>query len=305
MKNNWKTIAAILIISVAAAYSLFHHSQKTNKPEMKERESKIISNQELSSIKSTKMFFDMDSFNRSKRTAISLDVKNNIRAIIIPHHLLAVNISASLLKEASGREINQVIIIGPNHENAGNEKVLTTKAKWQTKIGDVYPAQEIIENLKIDLAIKEDSDAFRNEHSVGAIAPLIKELYPEAKIVPIIFSSNANMSEVEKISSWLTKNVNENSLVVFSIDFSHYLTQGEAEQKDKVTEKLIKKQEIEKIMKLNNDYVDSPPSLATAVLFAKKMKYDTKIIHHANANDYSDQKSAITTSYFGITISNK
>ena len=96
--------------------------------------------------------------------------------------------------------------------------------------------------------------------------------------MPIVFSSYADIQDAERVSSWLSKKLPGNSLIIISIDFSHYLTEEEADKNDRITEDLILNSDIEKIVRLNNDYVDSPASLAAALLFAKNKKLKLEIM---------------------------
>ncbi|MFZ2189830.1 MAG: AmmeMemoRadiSam system protein B, partial [Candidatus Magasanikiibacteriota bacterium] len=92
----------------------------------------------------------------------------------------------------------------------------------------------------------------------------------------------------------------DNALVIVSTDFSHYLDKSTAEKNDLQTRQWIVTRDTGSISRLNNDYVDSPISLATILLLAEKRGWSTEEIYHGNSFDFSLQKPVETTSYFGL-----
>jgi len=258
---------------------------------------------ELVSIESNSMFFEPTRFYSAIALAEKTERESNIKAIIVPHHLLASNIIADLFKRASGREISNVIIIGPNHENIGSHHIATAKAKWKTPLGDVETNNRLIEQICADLKTESTPSVFTNEHSIGAMAPFVKQYFPHAKIAPIILDSYADKAEMEKVSTWLEANTDEQTLVVYSMDFSHYLPVEEANKRDKVTEKLILEKNVSELLKLSNtENVDSPVSLAIALQAAINQNYVTNILHNNNSFNLLNIKPVETTSYFGISF---
>jgi len=244
-------------------------------------------------------FFVNDNFQKAINKAKNQKNKDNVKLIITPHHLLASEFSASLISLAS-EKIKRVIIIGPNHNNIGTDNISTVLAKWETPFGYLLPEEFLVNKFLKEFNLNSNLIAFKNEHSIGAIVPFVKYYIPDSKILPIIISSNSGLKESEKLSDWIIKNNDENTLIIFSIDFSHYLTYMDANNNDKITQKYILNNDINKIFKLNNDYLDSPVSLATSLLLSKKLNLKNEILYHGNSLDFLETKPAQTTSYFGI-----
>lgn len=250
-------------------------------------------------------FYEKTSFLKATGCANETASRNDIDAIVVPHHLLAACYIADLIKKSSGRDIRQVVIIGPNHDNVGIEPIASADAKWQTPFGYAESDQDLTKKFLSDFGLKANPHAFSREHSIGAVIPFVKYYLKDAKILPIIFSSYADIDDVEKVGAWLGDNLSANSLLIISTDFSHYLTKEEAQEKDKATKNLILKNDIEEIIRLTNDNVDSPASLAAGLLYAEKNNLSADFIHHANSFDLSSAKSSVTTSYFGISFFKK
>ncbi|MDO8667664.1 MAG: AmmeMemoRadiSam system protein B [bacterium] len=250
-------------------------------------------------------FYNREQFFSAIKKADEIIPQSDVYAIIVPHHLVGADIIAELIKIASGRQINTVVVIGPNHENVGREPLASAPVNWQTPEGDL-PANVKLEELFLtDNRLQPNPSALEKEHSVGAIMPFIKHYWPQAQVLPIVLSSYAGKAGAEKLSDWLKSRLGKNCLVIFSLDFSHYLTKGEADLKDEETKNLIENFLIDKIYNLNNDYLDSPAGLATAMLLAQKSGLKVSFIRHSNSFDYAISKPAATTSYFGIAFTSE
>lgn len=250
------------------------------------------------------MFYEENNFSSAveKAKLSKLDIGDNIRAIIVPHHLLASEYVAELLSASAGDWVKRVIIIGPNHENIGQTVIASTLANWETVFGNVASDEELVSNLLSYYGVISNPEAFHNEHSVGAIVPFIKNYLPETSIVPVIINSYAEHKDAEKLANWLFENIDDGTLIIVSTDFSHYLKKSQAEKNDELTKQMILSRDTEGIAEFNNDYIDSPISLATILLLAEKENWKTEIVLHGNSFDFSLAKPAETTSYFGIVF---
>lgn len=248
------------------------------------------------------MFYDKGNFSSAIESARDIKQEEGIIAVVVPHHLLASEYIAGMLARAKGRGIETVFIIGPNHFNVGTNIFSSAYAQWETALGFVQTNNQFVNKFLSDFDLKPNSQVFPKEHSVGAIVPFIKEYIPDAKIVPIVISSYATHSNAEELSQWLSSAITDKSLIIVSTDFSHYLDKNTADKNDIYTQELIEKKDTQKVTRLNNDYVDSPVSLATILLLAKDLDWGTDIIYNGNSFDFLIQKPVETTSYFGISF---
>ncbi|MDP1709342.1 MAG: AmmeMemoRadiSam system protein B [Candidatus Komeilibacteria bacterium] len=294
-----KSLAILTTALLVLAGFVFYFSQEPDLPRLEPKETQpsfkrtIIPNRDI--------FYNAQLF-----SAALASVKSSAPnaswpgAVVVPHHLLAANIIANTLARASLAEIETVVLIGPNHDDKNASTIATAQLEWQTPVGSVITAGGLVDKFLSDFRLQPLPEPFLNEHSVGAIVPFVRHYFPQAQVVPIIFNSTASLSDAQAVARWLVANLKERSLVVVSTDFSHYLTQEEAEKNDKITKQLILNQKVEAIMGLSNAFVDSPPSLATVLFFTKGRSAAPEVLYHANANDFSERPFRETTSYFGI-----
>ena len=256
-------------------------------------------------IKLADNFFNREVFFNAVEKAEKTGVKDNIQAVIVPHHLVVAEYIAKLIKEASGRPINKAVIIGPNHNNIGTSPLITAKIDWETPFGSLNYDPMLVNKFLADFNGNSYPEVFTNEHSIGAIIPFVKYYLKNIRVVPIVVSSYVQYSDIEKLSEWLNENIDSNTLVIYSIDFSHYLREEEADQKDEVTKALIIEKDIGKILKLDNDYVDSPGILALSLMHATNRELKINFVYQGNSFDFAAIKPEATTSYFGISFQNK
>lgn len=182
------------------------------------------------------------------RDAIPPRVENPV-AIIVPHagYIFSGQIAADAYAQVAGQPIDTVVILGANHTGSGYQRVsVFDGAGFQTPLG-VAPVDR---NLAAAI-VKEgagaafDSAAHASEHSIEVQVPFVQQVFPKAKIVPIIIG----MSEPDACARFgraLGKILKDTHvLIVASSDLSHYPAQRDAVTTDART--------LEAIASLNPD----------------------------------------------------
>lgn len=221
---------------------------------------------------------------------------------IIPHHLLAGFIIADYFNYLRAHQPRTIILLGPNHFEKG-EKVIGGFYDWKTPFGVVETDQELARNFQKNGLITIDEEVLGSEHSIGNIMPFLKYYLPQTKIVPIVLRRNISLEQIQLMADELSKSLDGKTILVASIDFSHYLKLEEAEEKDKETLKAMENFNFRKILSFNNDYLDSPASLAVLLTAMKNQeKTDFFILHNTNSGEILKEASMPTTSYFSLVF---
>ncbi|MFH1564521.1 MAG: AmmeMemoRadiSam system protein B [bacterium] len=247
-------------------------------------------------------FFDTKFFNQAIEKSSNSKNNKDIKAVIIPHHLIASEIIADILRQSQNDSIKDIAIIGPSHEDLGPTTIICANAIWQTPLGQVQTNSELAGKFLADLKLHDNPSSFLNEHSIGAIIPFVKNYYPKARVLPILFNSTASIKDAKDVADWFNQNLDDNALIVFSIDFSHYLKEYNAKNNDEVVKNLITSRDINKIINLNSDYLDSPAALVTAIMYVDAKNLKTEILYEKTSNDFLEQPSVETTSYLGVVF---
>lgn len=249
------------------------------------------------------LFFDEKTFNEGiARTKKENKLSNyNISGGIIPHHLFPGYILTDFFNRLSVQKPRVIILIGPNHYEKGSFRVLTSLYSWGTPFGKVEPEELIINKLIKNGVVRIDEGVLPNDHAVAGMMPFIKYYLPDTKVVPILISGHTTQEEVKVLASNLTSFMGEDVVLVAPVDFSHYLTNEQAKEKDKVTLEVMKNYDYRQLFTLNNDYVDSPPSIAALLMVMQKLgttKMD--LLYNTNSGELQKDNYIETTSYFSI-----
>lgn len=230
-----------------------------------------------------------------------LGLSGSLRGGIIPHHTLPGFLIARFFRTvAAGPSIpKKIILIGPNHPDAGARTVLTSSFDWETPFGRVRAAREEVAAITASESAFENGDILSREHSVAAIMPYVKYFLPDTEVIPIVLQSKLDSADVKRIAKDLSAFVDEGTIVVAAVDFSHYLTASQAQKKDEHTRLLLESLSAEGLFGLDNDHLDSPASIA--LLFEMMMVEgvsDFRILANTNSGFLSDDFVTPTTSYF-------
>ncbi len=127
------------------------------------------------------------------------------------------------------------LLLGPNHTGQGALFSVADRGSWQTPLGEV-PIDEPLAAalLKRSRALRSDSLAQRNEHSLEVLVPLLQYLRPDIRIVPVtLFSQQAQ--ELARLGEDIAEEVERHCggvLIVASSDMTHYEPQERATAKD-------------------------------------------------------------------------
>lgn len=248
-------------------------------------------------------FFDPTLFYGGLREATRAEQKpaGRLAGGVVPHHNLAADLLSRFFVQLEPHPPATVIVVGPNHENKG-QPVITGLRGWQTDFGVVEANRRQVEALvKSGLAVADDA-ALSTEHSVGALMPYLKYHAPEARVVPLILHRDLSLREIRRLAEALAGQFNDDQVLIASVDFSHYLTRAEAEEKDVQTLRAIQAFDLESLMRMGSDHIDSPGSLAVLMLAMRELGADgPHQTSHTNSGVILSSETIETTSYFIFT----
>lgn len=249
-------------------------------------------------------FYDANAF--IKGIKLAENIKKPAFAItggITPHHLEVSFILNDFYKRLSFQNIHTVILVGPNHYEKGNFKVLTSLYNWDTPFGVVEANRQMVKHLISKDLARVDEVVLPNDHSVAGSMSFIKYYLPEAKVVPLILSGTMKEEESRVLADSLKEFIKEGVVIVAPVDFSHYLNSKLAWEKDKITEKVMENFDYRQLFSLNNDYLDSPPSIAVILMVMQALgKTNMDILYHSNSGEIQKNYHIETTSYFEIAF---
>lgn len=114
---------------------------------------------------------------------------------IVNHHLLAKDIIEKFFEELSRFQYDNIIILSPDHFG----------------MCSVYGNSFIFE--------KDSKFAINNDHGITSIMPMIKKNWPKAHLIPVLVCNGKESFPSDILNK-------KNTLVIASVDFSHYLPEN-------------------------------------------------------------------------------
>jgi AmmeMemoRadiSam system protein B len=215
---------------------------------------------------------------------------------IIPHHLMVKEKIASFMLGLKKYDYETIVLIGPNHFNLGDSELLTSELSWQTPFGNLEADKELIGRLGRENKILANDAVLNHEHAISGLVGFIKRALPKIKFVPIIIKPSISSEKIEKLANSLYQNIDpEKTLVLASVDFSHYQPVSVADFHDEISNNAIRNFEIEKIKKLE---IDSPASIAVLLKYLEKIKAQkASLIYHTNSSELLKIPDSPSTSH--------
>ncbi|XOU94677.1 MAG: AmmeMemoRadiSam system protein B [Candidatus Kerfeldbacteria bacterium] len=259
-----------------------------------------------SEIMMDKYFYPNNFYNSVEQATVS-DVKfqtDIVRAGIIPHDITQGQMIAHFFQGLINQNPKRIILLGPNHYEVGNSKFITTTADWETEFGIVKTDDRVVENLLVNYQFSENSKIIENEHSVSAIVPYISNYLPNTQVVPIIFKADIRENEIEAVIKIIDDYIDDETVVVAAVDFSHYLTKAQASINDEKTKNYLENLDYQSILNLGgnfNDYLDSPAVIGLLLKWLDNKGYiNSQFLSHVNSADEANDPNIQTTSYFEL-----
>ena len=221
-----------------------------------------------------------------------------ITGLIVPHHLLAKDLMANAFAFASAGQYQTIVLLSPDHYQAGQTDVSVTERDFSSVFGVIENDKNISRQLK-KLSFVSEADFFYREHGLQTQLPFIKHYFPKAKLVAITFKPTVSRTELDQLVTTLEKYLPQQSLIIQSTDFSHYLTPDQAAIRDSETITAIGGQDRTGILRLKQpDNLDSVAALYVQSNLQKDFfKSRPSILAHKNSQDYTSQVVSSSTSY--------
>ncbi|MBD3238419.1 MAG: AmmeMemoRadiSam system protein B [Candidatus Moranbacteria bacterium] len=280
MKNKIShlSVALLIILVLVGGYWLNKAKEQTVKIEVKAEPKKQLKTKnsffvDEATIKNNKatdyQIYPTRSFDPRlapqalKKQYHKLDLNGSIRGAIVPHHLLASSLIAEVFSQLESENINKVIVIGPNHFEKGEARVILSDWGWRLQGGSlvkpaVFETRAIAQRCSF---CSIEPLVVENEHAIADLTIFINHFLPKAKLMPIIVKQGSSLDQARELGRLLGKIADQNTVIIASVDFSHYLDKQQTKGKDKQSWKAIRNGDLVKIKTFNNDNLDSPGSI--------------------------------------------
>lgn len=229
--------------------------------------------------------------------------QQTIRAVIIPHHLVSSAAIATGIAALKGQSFKKMVMLSPDHFFQCEKILCTTNSMYQTFFGDVSADSLIVEKLITSPIVSDHPNLFKTEHGIFAVVPFVAKFFPGVSVTPIVLNGKNWKGHQEEIKHLIESVLDDQTILIVSSDFSHYLPLAESNEMDEQTAKILFSKDLTGISKLNNaDQSDCPGCLWVLASIANDQGfYNPSVLMHTNsAIILKEEKIPETTSHFAM-----
>lgn len=238
---------------------------------------------------------EIDGATKAEQSIQPLNLKH-IYGGVVSHHIPTtipqlVDFYSRLKRTQS---VKNFIVIGPDHTDASKAPITVSNAHFFTAYGEVQPIDGLASKLQEAKLANIEESPFDPEHSVGSQILVISKIFPGAKVTPIILRSDTTKDNAEALGEMLATFLDGETVLIASVDFSHYLPTDQAMLLDRVSGEVVRNLDLETLSLVK---ADSSKSMAVFMeVMKEKEALDTDGFAILNTNDLM-QNSDYTTGY--------
>ena len=194
--------------------------------------------------------------------------------------------------------VRRLIVLGPDHRDRATHSLVTTRGLFVTPFGDFKPDLEAIDDLVRTGDLHIEDEPFQHEHSIGVQAAIGRLAFPSAKIVPIVIRSSTTPSQAEGLGQRLGRLVDAGTIVIASVDFSHYYPERQARALDQTSAEQIQEGTQSALRLVRSDSTQALIALLAAMSVAHST--DFSLLGVDNSSQWSGDRDWTTGYVSGV-----
>ncbi len=212
--------------------------------------------------------------------------KLNVKAIIVPHagYMYSGRTAAYSFKQLSDKT-EKVFVLGTAHKYPLKGASVSEYDYYNSPLGKIK-VSDCIKNILKESTIVNVEEADYGEHSIEIEIPFLQRVLGNFELIPII----VGRVDSKEFSEVLEKYYDDKSVIVASVDLSHFHTYDEAKKLDGYS--------IDCILNLNAEgikqaEIDSPYAIMALIELAKRKKWKVKLLDYKNSGDIIKDKESV------------
>lgn len=155
-----------------------------------------------------------------------------VTGLIVPHHLLAVDLIARGFQAVAGNRFRRIVVLCPDHFRRSRTPFAVGLRDFSSCLGPVPTDVRAVRWLAAHSLVSV-SNLFSHEHAVQALLPFLAHHFPGTPVVCVAIRATAGPAEWERLARLLGPLCGPGTLVVQSTDFSHGLPAAAAAAHDR------------------------------------------------------------------------
>lgn len=217
--------------------------------------------------------FDQHAFTlalaRHRGAAVALP---GVRALILPHHWPAGDLIVEGLRHlAATADFRRVVLIGPDHPNAGGAAATTSRWPWRTPFGTVAPDDAAIHALVRGGLVRLEPAVLDREHAIAGLVPAIATFLPQGRLVPLAVRSDLRRSEAEHLAARAAPWMDDETVLILSVDFAHDQPPRAARSRDAESVAVLAALDLDRALSFGNEHLDAPGAVAVTLALMRRL----------------------------------
>ena len=150
-----------------------------------------------------------------------------VKAGIVPHAgwVFSGDVAGKVFYQISQcQQVDTFIIFGAVHAVRTQRGLLYNTGAWETPLGQIEVDEELAGQI-LDTTgrwIDANTSGHQHEHSIEVEVPFIQQLFPQAKIVPIMLPPMAESAQIGKVVGRVLEAADKATVCIASTDLTHY-----------------------------------------------------------------------------------
>ena len=292
LKNPLFYILAIFILTVIAVIScfIFLPIGKTNLGDNNMKAKQIIRQPAVAGSFYPASSSELQKMVDNYLTAAGEKLNEVPRAIIVPHagYVYSGPVAAKSFKQLVDSGIKRAIIIGPSHHFPISGLYLSGADLWQTPLGQVK-LSKLNQQFSQEPNFSISDQIHAPEHALEIELPFLQTVVPGIEIIPIVVGE-LDSAEQTNFAMTLGKYLDQSTVIIVSVDLSHYHPYDQALKLDQQSIDHILKLDDQKIL---TDEIDAPWAVGAVLELARQNGWQAKLLKYANSGDVTGDKSAV------------
>jgi hypothetical protein len=210
----------------------------------------------------------------------------NVKAVIVPHagYMFSGQTAAYSFKQIN-KSIRKVIILGTAHRYPLKGACVIDYDSYDSPLGKVKVSKDVFKLLEEENVFRIP-EADTEEHSIEIEIPFLQKILSDFEILPVIVGQVDHI----KFSELLEKYSSEDSVIVASVDLSHFHKYNDAVKIDSDSIKYILELNPNGIRKSE---IDSPYAVAALLELARRKNWKAKLLDYKNSGDIISDRSSV------------
>ena len=232
----------------------------------------------------------------------------HVRACLVPH---AGYVYSGVVAGAVFSRIflpKKFLLLGVRHYPRGEALAILSEGSWRTPLGDAGIDSSLAQRLREACpALREDSVAHSQEHSLEVQLPFLQELDPGFSFVPVVLGT-IRFDQLVQVGEGIARALSEckeEILVVTSSDMNHYEDDATTRRKDRQAIDRMLGFDAKGLYQVCRDAEISMCGLGPAVAMLTAMQRlgaeKAELVRYATSGDVMGDRDAVV-GYAGMTF---